>query len=653
MLAPMLCIVGAGPLAAQAAQFNALTVAPDGRHVAWIGPRPGPALDTAAPPVLVLLDRGASGTGTAESVVHAPGASAGSIRDLAWSADGSRLAFVASSEAAGEPLLYIVAAAGGTARLVAHVPGGIGVPRFAPDGSRIALLYTAPSEESNGPLDASPRDTGAIDDHVDRQHLVVVDGSSGAMRQLTPRDLYVYEYDWAPDGRALVASAATGSGNNNWWTARLYAVPADSGALREIAAPSTQVEQPSWSPDGSEIAFIGGLMSDQNVTGGDVYVVAAAGGTPRDVTPGTHVSVSSIAWIRGTHEIIAAAWAHGGSEIARIDTRAGTVRSLWSGDELISAFPANAGPGVAASADGAIIAAVRETITSPPEIWVGPIGHWIQVTHANTGVRPTWGTAASVSWKSDGFDVQGWLLFPRDFDPARRYPMVVDVHGGPAYAWPPAFGSTSSVESALSASGYFVFLPNPRGSYGQGEAFARANVRDFGYGDLRDIQAGIDAVLHQYPVDSLRLGITGWSYGGYMTMWAVTQTTRFRAAVSGAGLSNWLSYTGENGISEWMVPYFGATAYEDPAVYARSAPITFIDRVRTPTLLVVGERDVECPAPQSYEFWRGLQHAGATTQLVVYPDEGHGFTQPAHQRDVVDRTIRWFDRYLKAAPPAS
>jgi dipeptidyl aminopeptidase/acylaminoacyl peptidase len=132
-----------------------------------------------------------------------------------------------------------------------------------------------------------------------------------------------------------------------------------------------------------------------------------------------------------------------------------------------------------------------------------------------------------------------------------------------------------------------------------------------------------------------------------MTMWAVTQTRRFRAAVSGAGLSDWLSYTGENGISEWMVPYFGATVYEDPAVYAKSSPIEFIAHAHTPMLLVVGERDVECPAPQSYEYWRGLEHVGVTSQLVVYPDEGHGFQNPNHARDVVDRSIRWFDKYLK------
>ncbi len=202
-------------------------------------------------------------------------------------------------------------------------------------------------------------------------------------------------------------------------------------------------------------------------------------------------------------------------------------------------------------------------------------------------------------------------------------------------------------QAVLSRAGYFVFMPNPRGSYGQGEAFTRANVKDFGYGDLRDVMAGVDTVIARYPVDANRLGVTGWSYGGFMTMWTVTQTTRFKAAVAGAGISNWLSYTGENQISEWMVPFFGATAYEDPAVYARSSPINFITHAKTPTLIVVGERDAECPAPQSFEFWRGLQHVGVKTQLVVYPDEGHHFANPVHQRDMLDRSVAWFNQYLK------
>ena len=192
-----------------------------------------------------------------------------------------------------------------------------------------------------------------------------------------------------------------------------------------------------------------------------------------------------------------------------------------------------------------------------------------------------------------------------------------------------------------------MFYPNPRGSFGQGESFTQGNVRDFGYGDFRDIMAGVDEVVRTLPVDSKRIGITGWSYGGYMTMWAVTQTNRFRAAVAGAGLANWQSYYGENDIDEWMIPYFGASVYDDPAIYARSAPMTFIKNAKTPTLLLVGERDGECPAPQSREFWHALKTLGVETELVIYPGEGHVFNQPDHERDVMMRLILWFDHYLK------
>ncbi len=152
-----------------------------------------------------------------------------------------------------------------------------------------------------------------------------------------------------------------------------------------------------------------------------------------------------------------------------------------------------------------------------------------------------------------------------------------------------------------------MLQPNPRGSYGQGEAFTQANRKDFGYGDLRDILAGVDTVLAKYPVDPNRVGLTGWSYGGFMTMFAVTQTRRFKAAVAGAGISDWLSYYGENSIDQWMIPYFGASVYDDPAVYAKSSAINYIKQAKTPTLVVVGDRDGECPAPQSYEFWHALR----------------------------------------------
>jgi len=193
---------------------------------------------------------------------------------------------------------------------------------------------------------------------------------------------------------------------------------------------------------------------------------------------------------------------------------------------------------------------------------------------------------------------------------------------------------------------YFLLFPNPRGSYGRGEAFTEANTKDFGGGDLRDILAGVDTVLARCPVDPKRVGIAGWSYGGYMTMWAVTQTTRFSAAVAGAGIANWQSYYGENSIDQWMVPFFGASVYDDPAVYEKSSPIRFIKQVKTPTLLIVGERDAECPAPQSFEFWHALKSLGVPTQLVIYAGEGHGLAERSHRNDLSERVIAWFEKYL-------
>jgi dipeptidyl aminopeptidase/acylaminoacyl peptidase len=234
-----------------------------------------------------------------------------------------------------------------------------------------------------------------------------------------------------------------------------------------------------------------------------------------------------------------------------------------------------------------------------------------------------------------------------DYDPARRYPLVVEVHGGPSAMARPTWPGTLLDLTLLSHYGYFVLRPNPRGSYGQGEAFTRANVKDFGYGDLRDILAGVDYVVKHFPVDNDRVGIGGWSYGGYMAMWAVTQTHRFQAAVAGAGIANWQSYYGENDIDQWMIPFFGASAYDDPAVYSKSSPITFIKNVKTPTLILVGDRDGECPTPQSFEFWHALQTLGVENRFVVYPNEGHLIYDPTHRHDIMQRTLEWYNRHLK------
>jgi len=288
---------------------------------------------------------------------------------------------------------------------------------------------------------------------------------------------------------------------------------------------------------------------------------------------------------------------------------------------------------------------VLSSFDRAPAVCVGPIGSWHPITHENDGAARFWGQARSLHWQNGDTRVQGWLLYPQDFDAKRRYPMIVQVHGGPAAAvtpnWPTRWTAT------LPSQGYFVFLPNPRGSYGFGEAFTQGNVKDFGHGDLADIQAGIDEALKEAPVDKDRLGLVGWSYGGYMAMWTVTQTHRFKAAVAGAGIVSWQSYYGQNRIDQWMIPYFGKSVYEDPVVYAKSSPITYISNVRTPTLVLHGDRDSEVPTPQGYEFWHALKTLGVPTQLVIYENEGHAIRKPADQKDILTRTVEWFDKYLK------
>ncbi|HWT05640.1 MAG TPA: S9 family peptidase, partial [Xanthomonadales bacterium] len=371
-----------------------------------------------------------------------------------------------------------------------------------------------------------------------------------------------------------------------------------------------------------------------------------------DVTAALKASVVTIAWNGSRTRILATELAGDRMVIASIDPDAKRQQQIWSGQEAVYASgfagiaPGDAG--VSLSRDGKLAATIRQSIASPPEIAIGPLGAMHAVTSANAHVRRLTGPARSLTWTGDGNSVQGWLIFPPDAKPGAHYPIVTYIHGGPAFAHYPIFPSGPlAFQAMLAARGYIVFEPNPRGSYGQGEAFTRANVKDFGYGDLRDILGGLDAVGQTIPVDSKRIGIFGWSYGGYMTMWSLTQTNRFKAAVSGAGLSDWLSYYGTNEIDTWMIPYFGATVYDDPSVYAKSSPINYIKGVKTPTLMVAGDRDAEVPVTQSYEYWHALRDLGIPTELVIYPGEGHLFAKPANQRDVAQRVAGWFDRWLR------
>jgi dipeptidyl aminopeptidase/acylaminoacyl peptidase len=628
---------------AKTRRFLEAAVSPDGARIAYVEAQGGAGKSA------IYLERVAD-AGAAAARVRITAGDGKTFHDehgVAWSPDGKHIAFLSDREKTDQLQLSVAGTDGAPARQLTHVKGLLAEPHWSPDGRRIAILFTENLPRAAGPLDPVLRPAGVLESQIYEQRLAIVDAASGAVRQLSPKDMYIYEYDWSPDGRSFAVTAAAGEGDNNWWIAQLYSVSGETGEMKPLYKPGVQqqVAAPRWSPDGKRIVFIAGLMSDEGSTGGELYEVAAGGGEARALTPGINSSISNVTWPGNSKQLYFTEHYDGGSAISRLDPATGQTERLWQGDESIN--PPYEDSGISLSSDAKVSAVIRHSFTQPPEIWAGRIGGWRQITHENRARRALWGEAKSLHWMNDGSRVQGWLLYPRDFDPAKKYPMAVAVHGGPAASLKPSWPQPGFNPTLLSQQGYFVLMPNPRGSYGQGEKFTLANVKDFGGGDLRDILAGVDEAIRSAPVDPERIGITGWSYGGFMTMWTVTQTNRFRAAVAGAGIANWKSYYGENAIDQWMIPYFGASVYDDPAVYAKSSAIDFIKQVKTPTLVLVGDGDGECPPPQSYEFWHALKTLGVKTQMVVYPNEGHVFHDPKHQRDVLVRMIQWFNENLK------
>jgi dipeptidyl aminopeptidase/acylaminoacyl peptidase len=630
-----------------------VAISPDGATLAWtIGGREGQALH---------LTELANPDPAKDKIVTVGGTTNCSNGAPVWSPDSQTLAFTSTctskEEKPGQPQIFLYSRADGTAKQLTHVTGIFQQAAWAPDGKSIAFLFVENASRNAGALAAMKPWSGVIgEDGVEVQRVYAVDASTGNGTWVTSPSLHSYEFAWAPDSDHIATISAPPPGENTWWIAKLYLSESMgkhgwSNEPKVVFDPATsttamkglQMAVPRFSPDGKKIALIGGLMSDQGSTGGDIWVVDSKGGQPTDITPNIDGTPCYEAWLND--HVIGFVEDRRGHTILpdyNVDTKTMIPGSaLDLGETTVSGGAIK--DAISFSLSAKLLAFVKSGHATPPEIWVGNGSAGMkQLTHLNDGATPPT-RIESVEWTNEGFNVQGWLTYPKNYDASKKYPLIVEVHGGPSASAGARWG-----QNTWSELGYFVFSPNPRGSFGQGEKFAAANYKDFGYGDFRDITSGMDFIEKKVSIDKNREGLTGWSYGGFMTMFGVTQTTRFRAAVAGAGISDWESYYGENSIDQWMVPFFGATVYDDPAAYAKSSAINFIKNVKTPTLVIVGDRDGECPAPQSFEFWHALRAEGVKTQLVIYPNEGHGFRDPAHIADREAREVAWFEQNMPA-----
>jgi dipeptidyl aminopeptidase/acylaminoacyl peptidase len=558
-----------------------------------------------------------------------------------WSPDSRQLAFVSNRAKLKDAQLYLISLQGGEAQALTHLCGSVHIPRWSPDGSVIAFLY-------NGILENHPRpeaDPIVMDAETNFDRVWLFHTETHELRPATPETCHVFEYAWSPDGtRLVVLTSSHPNPAEGWYSAQLHSVNLASGAMQQICTMPYQIGRLTWSPDSTQIAFVSGIMSDEGNIAGEVYVVPATGGEAQCITPGIHHSITWIDWRK--EGIIYGGRLIESSVIGSIDPATGKTQLLFKNMCAIN----GQGPQSIDIANNGRFAALRQSFIEPPTLYMSSLDtiEWEAIAPSELDMKifPPLHVENRHWHNTDGTPAQGFLVYPPDYKAGERRPMFVHVHGGPSWSYLPNYISTW--ERLMAARGCLVFMPNPRGSWGRGHTYQSANVGDLGGGDWQDIQVGIDAVIADGLAEPDRLAIGGWSYGGYLVAWAVTQTNRFRCAIAGASITSYESNYGIVSNREWQTTMFGSNVYEDYERHRSRSPIAFASRVKTPTLLVHGEQDKLAPVQQSIEFYMALKHFGVPTQLVIYPREPHGFEERAHQLDLFQRIGNWIDKYLFA-----
>jgi dipeptidyl aminopeptidase/acylaminoacyl peptidase len=549
-----------------------------------------------------------------------------------WSPDGKKLAFL-SNRGGDQQQIYVLRMEGGEGVALTKAKASVTALAWAPDGQSIAYLAPDPKTEAEEKKEKEKDDARVVDkeDKLARLHLLTV--STQEEHALTDAIRRVDELHWMPDGQNIVVSA-TNRPASDQYTNRIFLVSARDGTMKEIAAPRGPFGDLQVSPDGSMISYFG--ARDDGPGAHDLMLLPAKGGAARNLT-----GASLDRQLADYH------WAKNGSLfITYADGFRNRATSYSAEGERKDAEDLPVSPEQFSMASTGEIAYIGESTLSPQEIWIRDTkGASEKVTHVNDSWKDyAITTPEFYKYKSfDGVDIEAALLKPAGFEGKTKLPTIVLVHGGPTGNWEDRIDAWGQL---LVAKGYLVMYPNIRGSIGYGEKFVEMNRGDWGGGDFKDVMAGVNDLVTKGFADPDRLGIGGWSYGGYMSEWAVTQTTRFKAAVSGAGMANLISEYGTEqhpAYDEW----FYGLPYEKPEGFLNSSPFLYISHAKTPTLILQGEADPIDPIGQSQELYRGLKRYGVDTDLVLYPREPHGFQEAKHRVDVLNRVVEWYDRHLK------
>ena len=579
-----------------------------------------------------------------------------SAYDPQFSPDGQHLAF--RSSRSDETQVWAMRVEGGEAFQVTDAEAGIGSFAWSPNGSTLAYTMTNPKSEEEKRREKEKRDVQVVHQEFRYTHLYTTDFAEAddparQVQRLTGGSFDVRSFDWSPDGSTIAFAHQPDPRINTGITeADISTVPADSGAVTPLVERPGVDDDPHFAPDGETIAFLSQGGQPEPVGLNDVYTVSASGGSPQKLAETPNRSSSLLGWTGDGQAVLISEPVRTSSHVFAVPVDGSAVRHVTQGDGLHG--------DVSLAASAPRMAFTYQNVDTPADVHMTTLGeyerHQLTDLHADVP-RPPMGETEVLTWTApDGMEVEGLITYPVGYEDGDRVPLVLSVHGGPAGVYSRSFtgGPGIYMTQVFAQQGYAVLRPNPRGSTGYGKDFRYANVEDWGYGDYEDLMAGVDLMVDRGVAHPDSLALMGWSYGGYMTSFAVTKTDRFQAASMGAGLPNLISMVGTTDIPDYLVGHMGGEFWNDYATYERHSALYRIDNVTTPTQVLHGAEDDRVPTRQGQEFYRALHRQGVPTEMVLYPRTPHGPREPKLLMDVTPRIVDWFDEHLgRAARTAS
>jgi dipeptidyl aminopeptidase/acylaminoacyl peptidase len=563
------------------------------------------------------------------------------VSEVRWSPDGKLLAFRMNAEEEKDKksqVWFMYADGGEPWQVTKHKPGVRGF-EFSADGKMLVLVATVPESADEEKRTKDKDDADVVDRDFKMAQLWTWNIATSEEKQITKGDFTVSGPQWSPDGKHITFTSNPTPRLDDGGVQTAWVLDVASGEQRKLADTADYTSTSRWSPDGKSIAYLDtrGLAVYQM----NLYVVGAEGGQPRKLTGSFELNAGEPVWGSDGKTIYFSSNTRESMEVFAADVASGAVRQLSDKQGVINLNEL--------SANGQTAIGTWTDPEHPAEVFRGDLKFSdIQpITKHNAWLADyALGATEAAKWKSskDGMEIDGIVTKPVDFDAAHKYPFLLNPHGGPTGASLLSFNSTVQV---MAANGYLILEPNFRGSTGRGEKFASANQNDWGNGDYKDDMSGVQAMVDKGWVDPERLGAFGWSYGGYMTMWIDTQTDRFKAISPGAGLPNIYSMYSQTDIHRYMRVFYDMKApWDNFQEYWDHSPMKYINNVKTPTMILHGQADTRVPIAQSEEFYRGLYDRHIPVEFVVYPRENHGFVEPRHIQDRMQRYLVFFGKYL-------